>query len=96
MKNSLRYWLHYHLAGLWCRIERVLWRLWRNFGARADWIDREDMPLTMAAAMIKAREVPYMPDEQCQDCGAIGAYDFMGDMLCARCAGVDWEQEQGE
>ena len=46
MKNSLRYWLHYHLAGLWCRIERVLWRLWRNFGARADWIDREDMPLT--------------------------------------------------
>lgn len=32
-----------------------------------------------------AREVPYDPVAICDMCGTIGAYDFQGDQLCARC-----------
>lgn len=29
------------------------------------------------------RTVPFDPDERCDVCGAKGAHDFMGDLLCA-------------
>ena len=32
------------------------------------------------------RDVPFDEREICDECGAIGAYDFMGDLLCPLCA----------
>lgn len=32
------------------------------------------------------RDVPYDPDLVCEGCNRVGAYDFMGDYLCDRCA----------
>jgi hypothetical protein len=32
-----------------------------------------------------AREIPFNENETCDYCGAIGAYDFMGDFLCENC-----------
>lgn len=32
------------------------------------------------------REVPYEPNETCDICGCVGAYDFYGDFMCAKCA----------
>ena len=31
------------------------------------------------------REVPFEEDSICDSCGAKGAYDFMGDLLCLKC-----------
>lgn len=31
------------------------------------------------------REIEFCEDEYCDDCGAKGAYDFMGDYLCPEC-----------
>lgn len=31
------------------------------------------------------RTVPYDEDEVCDVCGKLGAFDFMGDLLCAEC-----------
>lgn len=31
------------------------------------------------------REVPFDPAETCDICGALGAFDFMGDYYCAEC-----------
>ena len=33
-----------------------------------------------------SRQVPFEPNAVCDSCGAKGAFDFMGDMLCGRCA----------
>ena len=33
-----------------------------------------------------SREVPFEPEARCDNCGTYGAYDFMGDYLCAECA----------
>lgn len=33
-----------------------------------------------------SREVPFDKDEKCDLCGAVGAFDFMGDLLCPACA----------
>jgi hypothetical protein len=33
------------------------------------------------------REVPYLKDEVCDNCGEIGAFDFMGDLFCQDCIG---------
>lgn len=35
-----------------------------------------------------SREVPFDPDEICDQCGCDGAYDFQGDLLCSKCAGL--------
>lgn len=32
------------------------------------------------------REVPFFANDKCDDCGAMGAYDFTGDSLCPECA----------
>ncbi len=32
------------------------------------------------------REVPFNSDQRCDDCGVLGAYDFMGDYICQTCA----------
>ncbi len=32
-----------------------------------------------------SREIPFDIDEKCDECGAQGAYDFMGDCLCPKC-----------
>lgn len=32
-----------------------------------------------------SRSVPFDIDEKCDRCGAVGAWDFMGDMLCQTC-----------
>ena len=31
------------------------------------------------------RDVPYEPNERCDNCGRLGAFDFMGDLLCPKC-----------
>ena len=31
------------------------------------------------------RDVPFDEDATCDNCGAKGAYDFMGDFLCLKC-----------
>jgi hypothetical protein len=31
------------------------------------------------------RDVPFDKDEECDLCGEIGAYDFMGDYVCPAC-----------
>lgn len=33
-----------------------------------------------------SREVPYKEQARCDLCNCIGAFDFMGDMLCGACA----------
>ena len=30
--------------------------------------------------------VPFEVDKKCDDCGKLGAFDFMGDYLCSECA----------
>ena len=32
------------------------------------------------------REVPFDEKAKCDECGRVGAYDFMGDLLCPECA----------
>lgn len=32
------------------------------------------------------RDVPFDPDAVCDICQRVGAYDFMGDLLCPECA----------
>lgn len=32
------------------------------------------------------REVPFDKDDVCDECGAVGAYDFMGDLICGACS----------
>lgn len=32
-----------------------------------------------------SREVPFEPEAVCDICGRVGAYDFMGDLLCPAC-----------
>lgn len=31
------------------------------------------------------KTVPFNDKEKCDDCGALGAFDFMGDFLCPKC-----------
>ena len=31
------------------------------------------------------REIPYEENEKCDVCGQEGAFDFMGDFVCAKC-----------
>lgn len=32
-----------------------------------------------------SRDVPFDPRATCDECGHIGAYDFMGDFMCQEC-----------
>jgi hypothetical protein len=32
------------------------------------------------------KDIPYEVDAVCDECGTLGAYDFMGDCLCPECA----------
>jgi hypothetical protein len=32
------------------------------------------------------RTIPFEPDAICEECGATGAFDFMGDYLCYECS----------
>lgn len=32
------------------------------------------------------RDVPFDEDAICDECGVCGAFDFMGDYLCSKCA----------
>ena len=32
------------------------------------------------------REIPFDVKAKCDECGKLGAYDFMGDLLCPECA----------
>ena len=41
------------------------------------------------------RDVPFDPSTPCDNCGVLGAFDFMGDYLCVRCSGKPlWEIEE--
>jgi len=41
------------------------------------------------------RDVPYDEDAKCDDCGNMGAYDFMGDYICEECvAKYDDDEEE--
>ena len=35
---------------------------------------------------MSGRAVPFDETEVCDNCGKVGAYDFMGDLLCPECA----------
>ena len=35
-----------------------------------------------------SREIPYDPEATCDECGAEGAFDFMGDLLCQACTWI--------
>ena len=41
------------------------------------------------------RSVPFEAETPCDNCGAIGSFDFMGDFLCVECSSGDapWEIE---
>jgi len=39
------------------------------------------------------REVPFDEDATCDGCGKIGAFDFMGDFYCPKCAEQAVESE---
>lgn len=45
-----------------------------------------------------SREIPFDENAECDWCGAIGAFDFMGDFLCPNCAASaippDYESEE--
>ena len=43
-----------------------------------------------------SREVKFDKNAICDNCGAIGAYDFMGDYLCEKCAESDRYKHQVE
>jgi len=45
---------------------------------------------------MEERELPFDPDEVCTVCGAAGAYDFMGEKLCAMCAFGELDDEEDE
>ena len=32
-----------------------------------------------------SRDVPFDPDTKCDNCGVVGAFDFMGDYFCSGC-----------
>lgn len=40
------------------------------------------------------REVPFKGGNFCDECGAEGAFDFMGDYLCAECAAAIIEDDE--
>ncbi len=39
------------------------------------------------------REVEFNKEARCDNCGCIGAFDFMGDFLCAECMKLFIEPE---
>lgn len=42
-----------------------------------------------------SRLIPFDPEAICDGCGAQGAYDFMGDLLCADCSSeIECEDEE--
>jgi hypothetical protein len=43
-----------------------------------------------------SRDVIYYRDEVCDDCGKLGAYDFMGDLICDECCTDDRENKKME
>lgn len=49
-------------------------------------IENADVRKLRKAVEMGNREVPFDEKERCDRCGAIGAFDFMGDLLCAKCA----------
>lgn len=44
------------------------------------------------------RDVPFDKEEKCDLCGALGAFDFMGDLICGDCIQkimINEEEENG-
>tara|TARA_R110000868_G_C10429059_1_gene724117 strand:- start:258 stop:482 length:225 start_codon:yes stop_codon:yes gene_type:complete len=41
-----------------------------------------------------SRIVPFDEKEVCDECGAVGAFDFMGDFLCGSCASVAIDEQE--
>ena len=41
------------------------------------------------------RDVPYDPEDKCDVCGKLGAFDFMGDYICSDCL-ADCEEIEEE
>lgn len=39
------------------------------------------------------RNIPFDANAKCESCGVLGAYDFMGDELCHKCAFPDENQQ---
>ncbi len=42
------------------------------------------------------RDIPFKKDKVCDDCGKVGAYDFMGDYLCPECASKAIQSEDDD
>lgn len=40
------------------------------------------------------RDVPFKPEATCDECGAKGAYDFMGDYFCQKCTDEAFDKEE--
>ena len=43
-----------------------------------------------------SRRVPFFKDEICDECGATGAYDFMGDCYCQNCVNEIFSKQPSE
>ena len=41
-----------------------------------------------------SRDVPFDKDAVCDGCGAMGAFDFMGDFFCPKCLAEDKDAAQ--
>lgn len=39
------------------------------------------------------KRVPFEDEAICDECGAVGAYNFMGDYLCPKCTGEALKEE---
>lgn len=42
------------------------------------------------------KDVPFEADNICDECGALGAFDFYGDCLCPKCVGVFPPREEDD
>lgn len=40
--------------------------------------------------------VPFKPNEKCDSCGALGAYDFYGDYSCQKCTDEAFDKQEAE
>lgn len=43
-----------------------------------------------------SRDVPFSENEKCDFCDNVGAYDFMGDLVCPECCKKYIKSEEGE
>lgn len=43
-----------------------------------------------------SRDVPWDKEAVCDNCGEVGAFDFMGDYFCDRCAAEGYDEPDSD